>query len=139
MTLIDKMILDDINVKFYKGIDFDILLNHPKDGSNGFIYCFIDNWVSEIKVYNRQRKILSVIDDVKYKEFDWSNIDNNYICIYQTDGIGIDILYQAIREKVISNHMPTSSYLHLTEYNDKGIVKSGGAIKIENRKIDDQE
>jgi len=137
MTLIDKMTLGDINVKFYKGIDFDILLNHPKDGSNGFIYCFIDNWVSEIKVYNRQRKILSVIDDVKYKEFDWSNIDNKYICIYQTDGIGIDILYQAIREKVISNHIPTSSYLHLTEYNDKGIVKSGGAIKIENRKIDD--
>ena len=49
MTLIDEMTSDDMNVKFYKRIDIDILLNHPKYGSNGLIYCFIENWIKEIK------------------------------------------------------------------------------------------
>ncbi len=128
MTLIDETTLNDINVKFYKGIDFDILLNHPKDGTNGFIYCFIENWVNEIKTYNRQRKISSVIDDIKYKEFEWDNINNNYICIYQTEGMLLKDVYETIRKKLEVNQFSNQSWIPVS-----GIDK--GAIKIENKKI----
>jgi hypothetical protein len=127
MILIDKIIIDNIKVEFYEGMDVDKLLNHPKDGSNGFIYCFIDNWISEIKRYNRQRKISSVIDGVLYEEFEWDNINNNYICIYQTEGMLIKDVYETIRKKVEVNQFPNQPWI------TKGILGKG-AIKIENRK-----
>jgi hypothetical protein len=127
MILIDKIIIDNVKVEFYEGMDVDKLLNHPKDGSNGFIYCFIDNWVSEIKRYNRQRKISSVIDGVLYEEFEWDNINNNYICIYQTEGMLIKDVYETIRKKVEVNQFPNQPWI------TKGILGKG-AIKIENRK-----
>lgn len=128
MILIDEIIVDNVDVKFYEGMDVDKLLNHPKDGSNGFIYCFIDNWVNEIKTYNRQRKISSVIDDIKYKEFEWDNINNNYICIYQTEGMLIKDVYETIRKKVEVNQFPNQPWI------TKGILGKG-AIKIESKKI----
>ena len=100
MILIDEIIVDNVNIKFYEGMDFDLLLNHAKDGSNGFIFCFINNWVTEVKSYNRQRKLSSVVDDLEYEEFEWEQIDNNYISVYQTEGMGIDSVYEAIRAKV---------------------------------------
>lgn len=137
MTLIDEVEQKGTNIRFYNGVDFDILIKHSKDGSEGFIYCFMDSWIKEVQQYNRDNKIKSVINNTEYSDFDWDNIDNNYICIYQADGIGIDILYQAIREKVINNYKPTAPYLHLTELDDSGVLKSGGAWKIEVRKSDD--
>jgi hypothetical protein len=129
MILIDEIIVDNVDVKFYEGMDVDKLLNHPKDGSNGFIYCFIDNWVNEIKTYNRQRKISSVIDDIKYKEFEWdSEINNNYICIYQTEGMLIKDVYETIRKKLDANQFPNQPWVPVS-----GIGK--GAIKIESKKI----
>ena len=103
MILIDEIIVDDVNIKFYDGIDFDLLLNHSRDGSDGFIFCFINNWVTEVKSYNRQRKLTSVVDDISYEEFDWEKIDNNYISVYQTEGVGVSSVYQVIRSKVERN------------------------------------
>ena len=137
MILIDEIIVDNVNIKFYEGMDFDLLLNHAKDGSNGFIFCFIESWVKESQSYNRNNKLKSVIDNTEYSEFDWEDISNDYISVYQTDGIGVDILYQAIREKVIQNHLPRSPYLSITECDDNGVFNSGGAWKIEVGKIDD--
>ena len=137
MTLIEEIEQKGTNIRFYNGVDFDILMKHSKDGSEGFIFCFMDSWVKEVQQYNRDNKLKSVINNTEYSDFDWDNINNNYICIYQTDGIGIDLLYQAIREKVITNHIPTSPYLSITESNDYGIVNSGGAWKIEVGKSDD--
>lgn len=127
MVLIDDIIVDNVEVRFYEGMDIDMLLNHPKDGTRGFIYCFIGNWVNEIKTYNRQRKISSVIDDIKYKEFEWDNINNNYICIYQTEGMLIKDVYETIRKKVEVNKFPNQPWITM------GILDKG-AIKIENRK-----
>lgn len=100
MILIDEIIIDDVNVRFYEGIDFDQLLNHSKDGSDGFIFCFINNWVTEVKSYHRQRKLNSIVDNTDYEEFDWDQIDNNYVSVYQTEGMGIFSVYEAIRSKV---------------------------------------
>ena len=65
MTLIEKIKVDEIDVSFYNGIDIDFVINHPKDGSSGFIFCFIDNWVKDegydfaIKVRRGKTKLIS--------------------------------------------------------------------------------
>lgn len=100
MILIDEIIVDSVNVKFYEGIDFDQLLNHSKDGSDGFIFCFINNWITEVKSYDRQRKLNSIVDSTNYEEFEWEQIDNNYVSVYQTEGMGICNVYEVIRTKV---------------------------------------
>ena len=100
MILIDEIIVEGVNVKFYEGVDFDTLLNHSKDGSDGFIFCFINNWLTEVKSYNRQRKLSSVVDSVNYEEFEWDQINNDYISVYQTEGMGICNVYEVIRSKV---------------------------------------
>ena len=61
MILIDSMEYEGTIVKFYNGVDFDKLIKHPKDGSKGFIFCFIENWVKEVKGYNRNLKIESIV------------------------------------------------------------------------------
>lgn len=100
MIFIDEVQIDGIKVRFFEGIDFDELINHPKNGSKGFIFCFIDNWVNDIKTYNRQNKIKSIVNNTDYKDFDWEDINNNYIAIYQSDGIGFFEMYKTIRQKV---------------------------------------
>lgn len=100
MILIDKIVIDNVIFNFYEGIDFELLINHTNDGSDGFIFCFIDNWITEIKSYNRQKKISSLIDDLYYEEFDWEKINNNFISVYQTEGMGISEVYKTIRKKV---------------------------------------
>lgn len=97
MILIDETNIEGIDVKFYNGIDFDVVVNHPNDGSNGFIYFFIDNWVEEIKKHRRNNKIDSIIENSKI--FDPEDIENNYIAVYQTSGYTSEV-YKTIREKV---------------------------------------
>ncbi len=125
MILIEEIVVDNSIIKFYSGIDFDILLKHNKEGLDGFIYCFIDNWVSEVKSYNRQLKLESVIDDVKFSKFEWNKINNNYISVYQTDGVGIESLYKSIRERVINLKSTNNSWLPISGV-DKGAWKISG-------------
>lgn len=128
MILIDEIIVDNVNIKFYEGMDFDSLLNHAKDGSNGFIFCFINNWVTEVKSYNRQRKLSSVVDGAEYEEFEWEKIDNNFICVYQTEGMGIPDVYQIIRKKVERKQFDSKPWIG---------GMSTGAWKIQVGKSDD--
>lgn len=138
MTLIEKVKYKSIDVRFYNGVDFDILIKHPKDGADGFIYCFMDSWVKEVQSYNRENKLKSIIENKEYSEFEWESINNNYIAIYQADGIDINLLYKSIRDKVLNENLPTSPYLSIVEFNDDiGVVNSGGAWKIEVGKSDD--
>lgn len=97
MTLIDEIEIDGINIKFYEGIDFNMVIDHPKDGSNGFIYFFIDSWKEEVKRHRRNEIIDSIVDGKQITDID--DIDNNYICIYQTSGETTSV-YNTIREKV---------------------------------------
>lgn len=128
MILIDEITVDNVNVKFYEGMDFDLLINHAKDGSNGFIFCFIKNWVNEVKSYNRQRKLSSVVDDIEYEEFEWEKIDNNFISVYQTEGMGIHDVYQTIRKKVERKQFDSRPWIG---------GMSTGAWKIQVGKSDD--
>ena len=129
MTLLESMNIDNNNILFYEGVDFDILQKHPKDGSKGFIVCFLENWVKEVKKYNRNNKIKSVLNHLEYSDFDWENINNNFICIYQTDGIGVSEIYKVIRKKFINKQLPESPWIPVS-----GI---DGAWKIQIGKSDD--
>jgi hypothetical protein len=141
MILIEEVEYRGTSVRFYNGVDFDILLNHSKDGSDGFIYCFMDSWIKEVKSYNRNNKLKSIIDSTEYSDFEWESINNDYVAIYQADGIDINLLYQAIREKVIQNNLPVSPYISIAEVNgsniiNTNIINNGGAWKIEIGKSD---
>jgi hypothetical protein len=111
MILIDEIIVSGNLVRFYEGIDFDKLLKHPKNGSNGFIFCFINNWKSEVTSHNRQKKVSSVIDNEEYEDFSWDKIENNYISIYQTEGMGIFEVYETIRKKVERNQFESQPWV----------------------------
>lgn len=97
MILISEEKIQDNNVKYYKGIDFNIAQKHPKDGSGGFLFFFVDKWVDEVKKYNRESKIDNIINNKPINDID--KLDNNYICIYQTNG-NFDIIYESIKNNI---------------------------------------
>lgn len=111
MILIDEIRLSDLEtrsefkienesilIRFYNGIDFNMIKNHPKDGSNGFICFFIDKWETEVKKQERDNKISSIIGE-EFDDTDINEIDNNYVFVYETDG-NMEIIYKAIRKKI---------------------------------------
>lgn len=128
MILIDEIIVINTPVRFYEGINFDEVINHPKDGSNGFIIFFINKWVDEVHSYNRDKKIESIVNGEPFKEFESEDIDNSYVSIYQVEGVGIEEMYKTIRKKIESNSFPNQPWEPID-----GIDK--GAWKISNNKI----
>jgi hypothetical protein len=126
MILIDEIIVDNLNVKFYDGIDFDLLLSHAKDGSDGFIFCFINNWKNDVKIYNRQRKLSSIIDGIEYEDFEWEKIDNSFISVYQTEGMGVLDVYQTIRKKVERKQLDSGPWIG-------GISAGAWRIKVDKK------
>ena len=128
MTLIEKIMVDDKVVSFYNGIDFKILKNHPKDGSEGFIFCFIDNFVKEVTSYNRQNKIDSVLINETTAEFNTKDIENNYIAIYQLQGTEKGVLFEIIKEKVIAKNFSEHPWIPIAGFKT-------GAWRIGNSKF----
>lgn len=124
MILIDEIEVANNNIRFYNGIDFDMIKKHPKDGSNGFIYFFIDKWENEVKIQERNNRISTILGDES--EMDIHEIDNNYVVIYQTDG-NTEIIYSAIRKKVENGT--------LIKYPWLPIANDVGAFKINNNVI----
>lgn len=128
MTLIEKIKVDDTDINFYNGIDIDKVINHPKDGTSGFIFCFIDNWVKEVKKWERESKIDSVLVGKKYRKFDSRNLENDYVAIYQLEGTEPGTLFEIIKDKVINKNFPEHPWIPIS-----GVDK--GAWKIVNSKV----
>jgi hypothetical protein len=101
MNLISESLIDNIIIKYYEGIDINILYNHPNDGTDGILVCFIENLKSEI----RNQKINSVIFNDNYVEFSEIN-NNNYLIIYQYSNIPMMKLYEIIKEKLEKGYNP---------------------------------
>lgn len=118
MNLIEEIEVGDSVYRFFEGIDFDKLLDHPCDGSRGFIFCFIKKYSQEMKEYNRHRKLRSIIDDLEFIEFDFTMLNNCFISIYQTDGVGIEVIFKSIKNKVLQGQftdmpwIPSTSLSH---------------------------
>jgi len=128
MTLIEKIQVDEINVSFYNGIDIDFAITHPKDGSFGFIFFFIDNWVKEIKKWERESKIDSVLVGKNFNKFDSKSLDNNYVAIYQLQGTEPGTLFKIVKDKVLNKNFLEHPWIPIS-----GIDK--GAWKIVNSKV----
>jgi hypothetical protein len=86
-------------------------MNHPKDGSNGFIFCFIDSWIKEVNSWERDSKIDSVLTNELFKKFNNQDIENNYVAIYQLVGMELNTLFQIIKEKVINKNFPEHPWI----------------------------
>jgi hypothetical protein len=128
MRLIEKIKIDEIDFNFYEGIDFDVLKSHPKGGESGFIFFFIDNWVKEIKKWERDSKIKSVLINHNFKKFDSRILDNNYICIYQTQNTKPEMVFNIIKDKVLNKNFVEHLWLPVSGYEK-------GAWRIVNSKI----
>lgn len=127
MTLIEKIMVDNNSISFYEGIDFTFLKNHPKDGSNGFIFCFVDNFIKELKSYQRQSKIDSVLSDDEILNFDTKDIDNSYVAIYQLEGTEPGVLFKIIKEKVVNKKFAEHPWIPIS-----GLNKGAWKISISN-------
>lgn len=98
-----------MKISFYSGMNIDVLKNHPKDGSSGWIICFIDNWKSCVQSWERESKIESVLNDKTQQKFKSSDIENNFIAIYQVEGTSIEVLLKLVKDKIkrgdlLNNH-----------------------------------
>ena len=49
MNLIYENTIDGINFKYYNGMEIESIHNHPKDGSQGMMIVFIENWEKELR------------------------------------------------------------------------------------------
>lgn len=106
MILIDSVNKNGIDILFYDGIDIHKIINHPRDGSDGLIVCYIDGYVSKMKSLKRESKIDSVLNDSKYEPFDLADIENDWIIMYETSGIGIESLHLLIKGKLVEDISP---------------------------------
>jgi hypothetical protein len=129
MNLIYKNIVNNLEIKYYEGIDFDIVKEHPKDGSNGMLIFLIFSWKKEVNKWKRNSLISELLDEKKPDKWDLSNIDNNFISIYQSEGIPIDILFETIKGKIERGQFINQTWTPITSI-DKG------AWKINTKKSD---
>lgn len=88
---------------FYDGIDFDMIRDHKEE--DGFLIFFVDSYVSEIKGWERENRLNSILEGTDFEDFESERYQNNHIAIYQTSGNLIPV-YDAIRRKLLeSNHV----------------------------------
>ena len=106
MILIDSANKNGIVILFYNGIDIKRVINHPKDGSSGLIVCYIDGIARHMTSIKRESKIDSILNDLKYEPFDLTDIENDWIIMYETSGIGIEALHLLIKEKIVDDISP---------------------------------
>ena len=102
MTLIETEIINNRICHYYHGIDFEMIRNHPKDGSSGFIVFLVESFIREIKNQNRERKLKSVLENKDFVEFDTEEMAHDFVGIYQYEGVGfkpmLDIVKKQIKE-----------------------------------------
>ena len=120
MILIEEIKVDNTNIRFYDGIDFNEILNHAKDGSNGFIFCYIDSWEKEVKSYERDSKLVYILNKSKFNKFKSEYIDNNYVSIYQLSNTKVETLHQIIKEKVINNQFHDHPWVPISGFSSGG-------------------
>jgi len=97
MIFLDEIDVSGEVVKFWKGFDLEYVLDHPKDGKNGFMVILIDS----VDALKRDIKIDVIFGDIKLEEdFDkiLENLDNNYLMLYQSKGED-DLIIKILKDK----------------------------------------
>jgi hypothetical protein len=97
MRLIDESNSNGSRIQYFEGCDFHRIINHPKDGSKGFIVVFIDSYKDACKIFNRDSKIDSIINNSDLNNLD--DLNNDFVIIYQTGGF-TDIVYKSVKNSI---------------------------------------
>ena len=99
MTLIEELKIDNLNVRFYDGIDFEMIKNHR---GNDYLIFFIKSWKCEIKKWERDIKLNKILYDKENNEFDVHNMSNDFISIYQ---VGDDLfsIVDVVKKRIINS------------------------------------
>jgi hypothetical protein len=100
MTLIEKEIINNRLCYYYHGIDFDMIRNHPKDGSGGFIVFLIESFINEIKNQNRDRKLVSILQKQDFVPFDTEEMAHDFVGIYQYEGVGLNTMLDVVKKQI---------------------------------------
>lgn len=117
MNLISKSKIDNIIIKYYDGMDLNVVSKHPKDGSKGVLVCFIKNWKASV----RNNKIDNVLTNEKIINI--NDINNNNVIIYQVDNIPIIELYDVVKDKLENGSFDSKPWVAIA-----GIDKGGWKI-----------
>ena len=99
MTLIDEINIETCIVRFYDGIDFDMIRDHKKEE---FLIFFIDNWIDSYTQWERDKKIDNLLNGTN-DYFNPSEIENKWISIYQTSG-NLEMTYLTIKSKLLDRN-----------------------------------
>jgi hypothetical protein len=94
---ISELDRNGIPVRFYSGIDFNLISNHPSDGSDGMLVFFVDDFNKEVYSFERDNKIRGILNE-EISKIDPEFNGNSCISIYQTYGKTEDY-YKIIRRK----------------------------------------
>ena len=100
LTLIEKIEICGTDTYFYDGIDFDMIRDHKEE--DGFLIFFVDSYVSEIKGWERENRINSILEGTDFEDFESEKYQNTSIAIYQTSG-SLTPVYEAIKKKILEN------------------------------------
>lgn len=129
MNLIEKINVDGVDVSFYDGLDIDFVKKHPKDGSKGFLFCFIDSWFHTVKSHERESKVNAVLQNKSHKKFDSKTLENDFLAIYQLDGTEPGVIYKIVKEKVLNNNFMNPAYIPVSGLK-KGVWKVGNSSNL---------
>jgi len=113
MILIEELKIDYKTVRFYDGIDFEMIYNHR---GNEFLIFFIKSWKEEIIKWERDSKLNTLLNNKDYTDFDVHNMENNYVSIYQV-GDNIDVVLDVVKKRIINKQDHT-----VFPWNIEGIV-----------------
>ena len=108
MTLIEEINIETCIVRFYDGIDFDMIRDHKKEE---FLIFFIDNWIDSYTQWDRDKKIDNLLNGTD-DDFNPSTIENNWISIYQTSG-NLEMTYLTIKSKLLERNSPIEPWRNL--------------------------
>lgn len=125
MILVDEYIDEKFGVmmRYYFGIDFKRVLNHPKDGSDGMMFCFIESFEKSQKSFERELKIDHLLDGLDIDTIN-KEIDNSYIFIYQT-GEYQEQVYLAIKRKMVESIDSKYPWIPVSRPGIKGKIVAG--------------
>jgi hypothetical protein len=113
MILIDEIKIEFKTIRFYDGIDFEMIHNHK---GNDFLIFFIKSWKDEIKKWERDSKLNKLLYDKDYGDFDVHNMENNYVSIYQV-GDNLPGVLEVVKKRLINKQDHT-----VFPWNIEGIV-----------------
>lgn len=98
MILIEEMKIECQTVRFYEGIDFEMIYNHK---GNDFLIFFITSWKEEVIKWKRDYKLNTLLHNKDYRDFDIQNMENNYVSIYQV-GDNITSVLEVVKKRIIN-------------------------------------